>query len=162
MQLKYGLKVLLLHSGEPACRRRILLSVVMARLSGFRVNKVQYFVGANVLLRWGCPVLLSSVIPNSCSSMVLNIGDLNNRFMGLTLNPLRLTARRVDEQRTLFFGLWVAWRVVGLFLARISRDRTIRQFVLVAYHRSCSPAVVASSETPRCTDSARQWIRLPK
>ncbi|MBN0481129.1 BCCT family transporter, partial [Pseudomonas aeruginosa] len=56
-----------------------------------------------------------------------------NRFMGMTLNSFAFD-RPVEWMNnwTLFFwAWWVAWSpFVGLFLARISRGRTIRQFVM--------------------------------
>lgn len=67
------------------------------------------------------------------NALVLNVGDYVNRFMGMTLNSFAFD-RPVEWMNnwTLFFwAWWVAWSpFVGLFLARISRGRTIRQFVL--------------------------------
>ena len=67
------------------------------------------------------------------NALVLNVGDYVNRFMGMTLNSFAFD-RPVEWMNnwTLFFwAWWVAWSpFVGLFLARISRGRTIRQFVM--------------------------------
>ncbi len=67
------------------------------------------------------------------NALVLNVGDYVNRFMGMTLNSFAFD-RPVEWMNnwTLFFwAWWVAWSpFVGLFLARISRGRTIRQFVV--------------------------------
>lgn len=67
------------------------------------------------------------------NALVLNVGDYVNRFMGMTLNSFAFD-RPTDWMNswTLFFwAWWVAWSpFVGLFLARISRGRTIRQFVI--------------------------------
>jgi choline/glycine/proline betaine transport protein len=76
---------------------------------------------------------------------VLNVGDYVNRFMGMTLNSFAFD-RPVEWMNnwTLFFwAWWVAWSpFVGLFLARISRGRTIRQFVVNAdYPVHLYPAV---------------------
>lgn len=64
--------------------------------------------------------------------IVLNIGDSISRFPGMALNTFAYD--RPDawlNSWTLFFwAWWIAWApFVGLFLARISRGRTIRQFV---------------------------------
>ena len=67
------------------------------------------------------------------NALVLNVGDYVNRFMGMTLNSFAFD-RPVEWMNnwTLFFwrGGLRGRRFVGLFLARISRGRTIRQFVM--------------------------------
>lgn len=64
--------------------------------------------------------------------IILNIGDSISRFPGMALDTFAYD--RPDAWLngwTLFFwAWWIAWApFVGLFLARISRGRTIRQFV---------------------------------
>ncbi|MGP9502846.1 choline BCCT transporter BetT [Specibacter sp. AOP5-B1-6] len=64
--------------------------------------------------------------------IILNIGDTISRFPGMALDTFAYD--RPDawlNSWTLFFwAWWIAWApFVGLFLARISRGRTIRQFV---------------------------------
>jgi choline/glycine/proline betaine transport protein len=66
------------------------------------------------------------------NAFVLNIGDYVSNFAGLTMQTFAFD--RPTEWLsfwTLFFwAWWIAWAsFVGLFLARISRGRTIRQFV---------------------------------
>lgn len=66
-------------------------------------------------------------------ALVQNVGDFLTMFPSLSLNTFAYD--RPDEwlsSWTLFFwAWWIAWApFVGLFLARISRGRTIRQFVL--------------------------------
>jgi len=67
------------------------------------------------------------------NALVLNIGDYINRFMGMTLNTFAFDrpTQWMNSWTLFFWAWWVAWSpFVGLFLARISRGRTIRQFVL--------------------------------
>jgi choline/glycine/proline betaine transport protein len=66
------------------------------------------------------------------NAFVLNIGDYVSNFASLTMQTFAFD--RPTEWLsfwTLFFwSWWIAWAsFVGLFLARISRGRTIRQFV---------------------------------
>jgi choline/glycine/proline betaine transport protein len=66
------------------------------------------------------------------NAIVLNIGDYVSNFAGLTLQTFafdRPTAW-LNGWTLFFWAWWIAWAsFVGLFLARISRGRTIRQFV---------------------------------
>ncbi|MFB2537723.1 MULTISPECIES: choline BCCT transporter BetT [unclassified Acinetobacter] len=70
------------------------------------------------------------------NAITLNVGDYLSRFPALTLDTFAY--HQTPEQKqwvqdwTLFFwAWWIAWSpFVGLFLARISRGRTIRQFVV--------------------------------
>src|SRR5699024_6772639 len=68
-----------------------------------------------------------------------NIGDFFSRFPSMLMNTFAYTEGSPDyssaewmQDWTLFFwAWWIAWAAfVGLFLARISRGRTLRQFVL--------------------------------
>ena len=64
--------------------------------------------------------------------VVMNVGDFVASFPGLTMDTMAFDqANEWMNLWTLFFwAWWVAWAsFVGLFLARISRGRTIRQFV---------------------------------
>jgi choline/glycine/proline betaine transport protein len=66
------------------------------------------------------------------NGIVQNVGDFVSSFPGLTMETFAYD-RPVDwlSAWTLFFwAWWIAWAsFVGLFLARISRGRTIREFV---------------------------------
>ncbi len=73
------------------------------------------------------------------NALVQNIGDFVARFPSMMMNTFAYTDGETDyasqdwmSDWTLFFwAWWIAWApFVGLFLARISRGRTIRQFVL--------------------------------
>ncbi len=66
------------------------------------------------------------------NAMVMNVGDFFRRFPDMTMQTFAFEdAGEWMSLWTLFFwAWWVAWAsFVGLFLARISRGRTIRQFV---------------------------------
>lgn len=69
------------------------------------------------------------------NALVLNIGDYISLFPSMTLDSFAYNQDEHSQQWikdwTLFFwAWWIAWSpFVGLFLARISRGRTIRQFV---------------------------------
>ncbi|MBV7363353.1 choline BCCT transporter BetT [Actinomycetaceae bacterium TAE3-ERU4] len=67
------------------------------------------------------------------NALVMNIGDYFTSLPGLSLNTYAFdNASAWMSAWTLFFwAWWVAWApFVGLFLARISRGRTLRQYVL--------------------------------
>lgn len=138
MQLNYGLKVLF-HIPENLTVQAalILLSVVMATVSVTSgVNKgIRILSELNVLLALGL-ILFLLFFGNTeflLNALVLNIGDYINRFMGMTLNTFAFDrpTEWMNSWTLFFWAWWVAWSpFVGLFLARISRGRTIRQFVL--------------------------------
>ncbi|WBF44091.1 choline transporter [Serratia rubidaea] len=137
VQLNYGLKVLFdLPENLTVQGALILLSVVMATISVTSgVNKgIRILSELNVWLAVGLMafVLFFGNTEFLLNALVLNVGDYINRFMGMTLNSFAFD-RPVEWMNnwTLFFwAWWVAWSpFVGLFLARISRGRTIRQFV---------------------------------
>ena len=64
--------------------------------------------------------------------MVLNVGDYVSNFPSLTLQTFAFDrpTEWLNSWTLFFWAWWIAWAsFVGLFLARISRGRTIRQFV---------------------------------
>lgn len=89
----------------------------------------------NVVLAIGLMlfILIAGSTAFLLDGMVQNLGDFASRFPSMTLRTFAYD--RPDEwlsSWTLFFwAWWIAWApFVGLFLARISRGRTIRQFVV--------------------------------
>jgi len=93
---------------------------------------------AIVLMLW---VLISGNTHRLLDALVQNIGDFFSRFPGMLMNTMAYTDGAAAEgypadqwmaDWTLFFwAWWIAWApFVSLFLARISRGRTLRQFVL--------------------------------
>ena len=114
----------------------IALSVVMATVSAVTgvERGIRRLSELNVLLSVAL-MLFVLVVGNTAfllDAIVQNVGDTLSRFPALTLNTFAYD--RPDAWLngwTLFFwAWWIAWApFVGLFLARISRGRTIRQFV---------------------------------
>ena len=137
VQLNFGLSLLFgVEEGRAAQIGLIALAVVMATLSAVSgVDKgIKRLSQLNVLLAMGLAafVLLAGSTTFLLNGLVLNVGDFVSRFPGLTLQTFAFE-RPVEwlSGWTLFFwAWWIAWSAfVGLFLARISRGRTIRQFV---------------------------------
>ncbi|WP_075182511.1 choline transporter [Pantoea sp. 1.19] len=138
VQLNYGLNVLFDIPDSLAAKAGLIaLSVIIATISVTSgVDKgIRILSELNVLLALGLIIFVLFVGDTEflLNALVLNIGDYINRFMGMTLNTFAFD-RPVEWMNswTLFFwAWWVAWSpFVGLFLARISRGRTIREFVL--------------------------------
>ena len=91
---------------------------------------------AIALMLW---VLFSGQTHQLLNALVQNIGDFFSRFPGMMMNTFAYTDGAADYPSdqwmadwTLFFwAWWIAWApFVSLFLARISRGRTLRQFVV--------------------------------
>lgn len=138
VQLNYGLSVLFhIPDSLGAKAALIVLSVIIATISVTSgVDKgIRILSELNVVLALGLIlfILFMGDTEFLLNALVLNVGDYVNRFMGMTLNSFAFD-RPVEWMNnwTLFFwAWWVAWSpFVGLFLARISRGRTIRQFVV--------------------------------
>lgn len=72
------------------------------------------------------------------NALVMNVGDFITSFPGMAMDTMayeELASGDVAAWKSLwtlfFWAWWVAWApFVGLFLARISRGRTIRQFLV--------------------------------
>ncbi|MDY4388802.1 choline transporter [Pectobacterium aroidearum] len=138
VQLNYGLKVLFqIPENLTVQASLILLSVIMATVSVTSgVNRgIRFLSELNVLLALGLILFLlfwgdTEFLLNA---LVLNVGDYINRFTGMTLNSFAFDrpTEWMNSWTLFFWAWWVAWApFVGLFLARISRGRTIRQFVV--------------------------------
>jgi len=138
VQLNYGLKVLFqIPENLTTQIGLILLSVIMATISVTSgVNKgIRILSELNVLLALGLIlfVLFYGDTEFLLNALVLNVGDYINRFVGMTLNSFAFDrpTEWMNSWTLFFWAWWVAWApFVGLFLARISRGRTIRQFVV--------------------------------
>ncbi|MCE9730433.1 choline transporter [Pectobacterium sp. IFB5596] len=138
VQLNYGLKVLFqIPENLTVQASLILLSVIMATVSVTSgVNRgIRFLSELNVLLALGLILFLlfwgdTEFLLNA---LVLNVGDYINRFTSMTLNSFAFDrpTEWMNSWTLFFWAWWVAWApFVGLFLARISRGRTIRQFVV--------------------------------
>lgn len=84
---------------------------------------------AVVLALW---ILATGKTQYLLEGLVLNIGDFLRLFPDMVLQTFAFedTGTWMSDWTLFFWAWWVAWSsFVGLFLARISRGRTIRQFV---------------------------------
>ncbi|MCM2972010.1 choline BCCT transporter BetT [Larsenimonas suaedae] len=146
VQLNYGLTFLFdIPSSLVVQGGLIVLSIVLATISVVAgvdkgIRRISEF---NVLL--ALALLLFVLVEGKTlfllNALVLNIGDYLSQFMSMTMDTMAFqqvmpeTAQQTSDWLnawTLFFwAWWVAWApFVGLFLARISRGRTIREFVV--------------------------------
>ncbi len=113
-----------------------VLAVTMAAISattgvdkGIRILSQLNVILALALAGW---VLVTGKTTFILNAVVMNVGDFFGTFPAKTMETFAF----VDNEEwmslwTLFFwAWWIAWAsFVGMFLARISRGRTIRQFV---------------------------------
>ncbi|SHN75759.1 choline/glycine/proline betaine transport protein [Geodermatophilus obscurus] len=138
VQLNFGLEVLFgIPEGRAAQIGLIVLAVAAATVSAVSgVDRgIKRLSQLNVLLAIGLAafVLFAGKTTFLLNGLVLNVGDFVSSFPGLTMQTFAFE-RPVEwlNSWTLFFwAWWIAWAAfVGLFLARISRGRTIRQFVV--------------------------------
>jgi choline/glycine/proline betaine transport protein len=113
-----------------------VLAVTVAAVSATTgVDKgIRFLSQLNVLLALGLAgwVLVTGKTELLLEAVVMNVGDFVAMFPGLTMETFAYDgANEWMSYWTLFFwAWWVAWAsFVGLFLARISRGRTIREFV---------------------------------
>ncbi len=140
VQLNVALEILFsLPQGTGTQIGLIVLSVLMATVSATTgVDKgVRVLSNINVLLAIGLAlwVLVTGNTAFLIDSLIGSVGDFITQFPGLTMETYAYN--RPEEWLngwTLFFwAWWITWGAfVGMFLARISRGRTIRQFVLGA------------------------------
>lgn len=114
----------------------VVLAVAMAAISATTgVDKgIRFLSQLNVILALGLAgwVLITGRTGFILNAIVLNVGDYAQTFASRTMQTFAFSDQgEWMSLWTLFFwAWWVAWAsFVGLFLARISRGRTIRQFV---------------------------------
>ncbi|WP_281259459.1 choline BCCT transporter BetT [Prauserella shujinwangii] len=137
VQLNFGLEVLFgIPQGTAAQIGLIALAVFMATVSAIAgVDKgIRRLSELNVVLAIGLMlyILFSDDPLFLLNAIVLNIGDYVSSFSDLTLNTFAFDqpTEWLNSWTLFFWAWWIAWApFVGLFLARISRGRTIRQFV---------------------------------
>ena len=138
VQLNYGLKTLF-GVPENLAVQSALIAVgvgmaVVSCVSG--VDKgIRRLSELNIILAIGLMlyVLVAGRTAFLLDSIVMNIGDFVSRFPGMTLNTFAFEAPQewMSTWTLFFWAWWIAWApFVGLFLARISRGRTLRQFVV--------------------------------
>ncbi|WP_459611515.1 choline BCCT transporter BetT [Corynebacterium urogenitale] len=141
VQLNYGLNLMFgIEIGVGAQIGLVVLSVVIATASAVSgVDKgIKLLSEINVFLAIGLMVWVVAAGKTAFlfDALVMNIGDYISRFPGMTMDTFAYAEdpAAISEWMggwTLFFwAWWVAWApFVGLFLARISRGRSLRQFV---------------------------------
>ena len=137
VQLNVGLNMLLgVPRGLTVQISLIVLGVLMATLSAVSgVDKgIKWLSQANVILALLLAVWILATGRTSflLNALVLNIGDFVRRFPDMTMQtfPFEDRTEWMGLWTLFFWAWWIAWSsFVGLFLARISRGRTIRQFV---------------------------------
>ncbi|TQL69021.1 choline/glycine/proline betaine transport protein [Nocardioides albertanoniae] len=141
--LNAGLNVLFdIPEGRGAQVGLVVVAVLLGTISAVSgVDKgIRRLSELNVLLSLGLMlyVLFSDDTAFLLNSLVMNLGDYLVHLPGMSFDTMPYaTAENPDvgvwkNLWTLFFwAWWVAWApFVGLFLARISRGRTIRQFLV--------------------------------
>ncbi|HMR49867.1 MAG TPA: BCCT family transporter [Arachnia sp.] len=138
VQLAYGLHLLVgIPENIATYIWLITLSVAMATAStvsgverGIRRLSEANMLVVFLMLGW---VVVFGETRRILEGFVMNIGDFVSRFPSLLMDT-HAWDRPDDWSQawTLFFwAWWIAWApFVGLFLARISRGRTLRQFIV--------------------------------
>lgn len=137
VQLNVGLKVMFgIEQGLPAQIVLVVIAVVMAAISattgvdrGIRLLSQINVLLAIALAGW---VLVTGKTQFLLNAMVMNIGDFVSSFPSITAETFAYDQPQewLSAWTLFFWAWWIAWAsFVGLFLARISQGRTIRQFV---------------------------------
>ena len=138
VMLNVGLNILFgIPQGLGAQTALVVLAVVLATISattgvdkGIRSLSQLNVALAVVLAGWA---LFTGNTTFLLRSMVMNIGDFVTMFPGMTLDTMAYDypAGWMQSWTLFFWAWWIAWSAfVGMFLARISKGRTIGQFVL--------------------------------
>lgn len=137
VQLNYGLNFQFgIPEGTPAQVGLILVAVLLVTVSAIAgIDKgLRRMSELNVVLAIALMifVLITGGTIFLLNGVVQNVGDYLSRFPGMTLNSFAFDrpTEWLSSWTLFFWAWWVAWApFIGLFLARISRGRTIRQFV---------------------------------
>ncbi len=138
IQLNYGLANLFgLPENTWVQAVLVLLIVIFATLSAVSgVEKgIRRLSEFNMLLAAGLVIFVLIAGPTLflLNALVMNIGDYITGFIGMSFNTYAYDQPTdwLNAWTIFFWAWWIAWGpFVGLFLARISRGRTIRQFTL--------------------------------
>ncbi|NPC99025.1 choline BCCT transporter BetT [Nocardioides sp. zg-DK7169] len=126
-----------LPQGLPVQAALILVAVVIASVSAVSgvERGIKRLSQANVLLAVALVVfvLVTGRTSYLLNAVVLNVGDFVRLFPEMSMQTFAYedTGDWMSFWTLFFWAWWMAWAAfVGLFLARISRGRTIRQFVV--------------------------------
>ncbi|MEC8057766.1 MAG: choline BCCT transporter BetT, partial [Pseudomonadota bacterium] len=137
VQLNYGLHVLFdLPENLWIQTALILVAVIITIISvtsgvnkGLRIlSEINIYVSIGLMLF----ILFLGNTEFLLNALVQNVGDYLSRFPSLALESFAFNQPKewMNSWTLFFWAWWVAWSpFVGLFLARISRGRTIREFV---------------------------------
>lgn len=138
VQLSYGMHVLFGTPDDVSMQiALIVLAVAMATIStvsgvekGIRRLAEANVILAIVLLLW---ITITGQTRRIMDGLVMNVGDFFAAFPSMLMDTFAWERPDAWMQGwTLFFwAWWIAWApFVGMFLARISRGRTLRQFIV--------------------------------
>lgn len=138
VQLNYGLRVLF-GVDESITWQIALIVIAVAVATASAVSGVdkgirrlsEINVGLAIALM--LYILLTGRTAFLFDALVMNVGEYVSKFPSMTMDTYAFSnAQEWLNAWTLFFwAWWVAWApFVGLFLARISRGRSLRQFVV--------------------------------
>ena len=137
VQLNYGLHVLFgLPENLWVQTALILVAVIITIFSvaagvnkGIRIlSEINIYVSIGLLLF----ILFVGNTEFLLGALIQNFGDYISQFPQLSLTnfPFEQPKEWMNSWTLFFWAWWIAWSpFVGLFLARISRGRTIREFV---------------------------------
>lgn len=138
VQLGYGLTVLLgLGTGLAMQAALVIVSVALATISAVsgvdkgirRLSEIN--VGLAILLLLAVTIMGRTGF--LLNALVMNVGQYATQFVRMSMDTFAYegAADWMGSWTLFFWAWWIAWApFVGLFLARISRGRTLRQFVL--------------------------------
>lgn len=138
VQLNYGLKVLFnVEEGIAAQIALVILAVAVATISAVSgVDKgIKRLSEINVLLAIGLMVyiLITGRTSFLFDALIMNVGEYVSAFPSMTMDTYAFSDVQdwLNSWTLFFWAWWIAWApFVGLFLARISRGRSLRQFVI--------------------------------
>ena len=138
VQLNYGLRVLF-GVDESTSWQIALIVVAVSVAIASAVSGVDKGIRRLSELNVGLAICLMLYILGTgrtaflFDALVMNVGEYVSKFPSMTMDTYAFSgAQEWLNSWTLFFwAWWVAWApFVGLFLARISRGRSLRQFVV--------------------------------
>ena len=141
VQLNYGLKLLFGWEEGPTVQMALVIAAVgVATLSAVSgVDKgIKRLSEFNVILAIALAayIVISGQTAFLFDALIMNVGDYVTQLPSMSMDTYAFSETPEETKEwlgawTLFFwAWWVAWApFVGLFLARISRGRTLRQFV---------------------------------
>lgn len=143
VQLNYGLSLIFgVHEGLTVQSWLVVFAVCISIISATTgVDKgVKFLAELNIYFAIGLLLFILFLGDTKflLNGMVLNIGDYISKFPSMTLDTFaynqdqnKHTTEWVRDWTLFFWAWWIAWApFVGLFLARISKGRTIREFVV--------------------------------